>query len=214
MGILAALVERGRSGVGQVVDAAMIDGSAQLMSIFWGIDAMGGWGPRGTNLLDGGAHFYNVYETADGGYVSLAAYEPKFYANFLRLVGPLGFDDLDAARQMDMSTVARTQGTVGGAVPHEDARRMGRVLRRDRGVLRAGVGDVGGARASAQRGARDVRRRRWRARTRRPRPASAGPRPRSRARPVKPGTDTDTALAEWGFAGSEVATLKANGAIA
>ena len=62
----------------------MVDGSAQLMSIFWGLDAMGGWGPRGTNLLDGGAHFYNVYETADGGYVSLAAYEPKFYANFLR----------------------------------------------------------------------------------------------------------------------------------
>src|SRR3954454_11726972 len=104
MGILAALVERATSGVGQVVDAAMVDGSAQLMSIFWGIDAIGGWGPRGTNLLDGGAHFYNVYETADGGYVSLAAYEPKFYANFLRLVGPLGFDDLDPAQQMDMTS--------------------------------------------------------------------------------------------------------------
>ncbi len=64
MGILAALVERGRSGIGQVIDAAMVDGSAQLMSIFWGLDSMGGWGPRGTNLLDGGAHFYNVYETS------------------------------------------------------------------------------------------------------------------------------------------------------
>jgi len=89
VGILAALWERQTSGKGQVVDAAMIDGSAQLMSSFWGLDAMGAWGPRGTNLLDGGAHFYNVYETSDGGYVSLAAYEPKFYANFLRLVGPL-----------------------------------------------------------------------------------------------------------------------------
>src|SRR3954468_18256446 len=103
MGILAALVERGRSGAGQVVDAAMVDGSAQLMSIFWGIDSIGGWGPRGTNLLDGGAHFYNVYETSDGGYVSLAAYEPKFYANFLALVGPLGFDDLTVETQMDMT---------------------------------------------------------------------------------------------------------------
>src|SRR5436190_2333204 len=103
MGILAALVERGRSGEGQIVDAAMIDGSAQLMSIFWGLDAMGALGPRGTNLLDGGAHFYNVYETADGGYVSLAAYEPKFYANLLRLIGPLGFDDLERAQQMDMA---------------------------------------------------------------------------------------------------------------
>src|SRR5262245_59280306 len=85
-GILAALVERATSGEGQIVDAAMVDGSAQLMSIFFGIDAMGGWGDRGTNLLDGGAHFYNVYETADGAYVSIAANEPKFDANFLRLL--------------------------------------------------------------------------------------------------------------------------------
>ncbi len=62
-----------------MVDAAMVDGSAQLMSIFFGIDAMHGWGDRGTNMLDGGAHFYNVYETADGEYVSIASYEPKFY---------------------------------------------------------------------------------------------------------------------------------------
>src|SRR4029453_9090567 len=97
-GILAALVERATSGRGQVVDAAMVDGSAQLMSIFFGIDAMGGWSDRGTNLLDGGAHFYNVYATSDGEYVSIAAYEPKFYANLLRL---LALDDLEPAAQMD-----------------------------------------------------------------------------------------------------------------
>src|SRR5882672_2831839 len=91
-GVLAALLERARSGLGQVIDAAMVDGSAQLLNIFVGLDAMGTWGPRGTNFPDGGAHFYNVYETADGGYVSLAAYEPKFYANLLQLIGPLGFD--------------------------------------------------------------------------------------------------------------------------
>jgi alpha-methylacyl-CoA racemase len=101
LGILAALVERATSNLGQVVDAAMVDGSAQLMSIFFGIDAMGGWGPRGTNLLDGGAHFYNVYECADGEYVSVASYEPKFYANLLARLGPLGFADLDPAQQMD-----------------------------------------------------------------------------------------------------------------
>ncbi|MCU1429502.1 MAG: putative acyl-CoA transferase/carnitine dehydratase [Actinomycetia bacterium] len=98
IGILAALVERGISGIGQVIDAAMVDGSAQLMSIFFGIDAMGGWGPRGTNLLDGGAHFYNVYETADGEWVSIASYEPKFYRN---LLARLGLDDLDPNEQMD-----------------------------------------------------------------------------------------------------------------
>src|SRR3954453_11698633 len=99
MGILAALVERGISGEGQVVDAAMVDGSAQLMSIFFGIDSIGGWGPRGPNMLAGAGHFYTVDETADGGSVSLAAYEPKFYANFLALVAPLGFDDLTVDTQ-------------------------------------------------------------------------------------------------------------------
>jgi alpha-methylacyl-CoA racemase len=98
VGILAALVERGISGRGQVVDAAMVDGTAQIMSIFFGIDAMGGWGPRGTNLLDGGAHFYNVYETADGEWISIASYEPKFYRNLLAV---LQLDDLDPAAQMD-----------------------------------------------------------------------------------------------------------------
>ena len=77
----------------------MVDGSAQLMSIFFGLDAMGGWGPRGTNLLDGGAHFYNVYETADGEYVSIASYEPKFYANLLRAARPARLRRLDPARR-------------------------------------------------------------------------------------------------------------------
>ena len=63
MGVLAALGERGTSGKGQVVDAAMVDGAALLMSIFYGFDQCGPgmWGPRGTNLRDGGAHFYGVY---------------------------------------------------------------------------------------------------------------------------------------------------------
>ena len=205
MGILAALVERGRSGVGQVVDAAMVDGSAQLMSIFWGIDAMGGWGPRGTNLLDGGAHFYNVYETADGGYVSLAAYEPKFYANFLRLVGPLGFDDLDPAQQMDMAQWPALKAAARGAVPHPDARRVGRVLRR-------------APRCASRRCSRWRRRARtrttWRARCSSTSSGAPHPAPAPRfsrtatsvqGAPVKPGADTDTALAEWGFDAAEIA---------
>ncbi|HEX5614960.1 MAG TPA: CaiB/BaiF CoA-transferase family protein [Acidimicrobiia bacterium] len=100
LGIIAALFERERSGEGQVIDAAMVDGAAQLMSIFVGLDALGTWGPRGTNMLDGGAHFYNVYECADGEWISIASYEPKFYANLLRV---LDLDDLDPAQQMDSS---------------------------------------------------------------------------------------------------------------
>jgi alpha-methylacyl-CoA racemase len=213
IGILAALVERGRSGEGQVVDAAMVDGSAQLMSIFFGLDAMGGWGPRGTNLLDGGAHFYNVYETADGGYVSLAAYEPKFYANFLRLVGPLGFDDLDPAAQMDMSQwpalkarfaelfrtktrdewiafFAGTEICFAPVLPMSEARTHPHNIEREMFV------DVGGVLHPA------------------PAPRFSRTTTAVQSAPVKPGADTDTALTDWGFDAADVKRLKSAGAVA
>ena len=101
-GILAALVERATSGLGQVVDAAMVDGLArQLDEHLLRPRRDETLRSQGTNLLDGSAHFYNVYETSDGEYVSIASYEPKFYANLLALIGPLGFDDVDPAAQMD-----------------------------------------------------------------------------------------------------------------
>ena len=217
LGILAALVERARSGRGQVIDAAMVDGSAQLMSIFFGIDAMGGWGPRGTNLLDGGAHFYNVYETADSTpdrkYVSIAAYEPKFYANLLALIGPLGFADLAVAGQMDMTqwpawkarfrdlfrTKTRDEWVAffaGHEVCFAPVLAMSEARAHPHNVARATFTDVGGA----------------------PQPAPAPRFSRTpttvQGAPVKPGAQTDTALAEWGFATPEIAALKAAGAIA
>ena len=85
LGVLAALVEARRSGRGQVVDAAMIDGVASLMTATYALRAAGlANGRRGTNVLDGGAHFYDVYETRDGRYLAVAAIEPKFYAALLR----------------------------------------------------------------------------------------------------------------------------------
>jgi len=94
LGILAALVERERSGLGQVIDAAMVDGSALLTSFLHGLRAAGAWrDERGTNLLDGGAPFYDTYETADGRYLAVGALEPKFYAALLAglgLAGPAG----------------------------------------------------------------------------------------------------------------------------
>jgi len=91
MGVLAALVERGRSGKGQVVDAAMTDGSAALMTIFYGLKHMGFWlDERGVNMLDTGAHFYDVYETKDGKYVSIGAIEPQFYQLLLKHIGLAG----------------------------------------------------------------------------------------------------------------------------
>lgn len=88
LGICAALVEAGRSGEGQVVDAAMTDGSALLMTMVHSFQAMGIWSDeRGSNMLDTGAHFYDAYECADGGYVSIGSIEPQFYAELLRLTG-------------------------------------------------------------------------------------------------------------------------------
>jgi len=87
-GIVAGLLEARTSGQGQVIDAAMVDGAAALMTMTHSLRAMGIWNDeRGTNMLDTGAHFYDVYETADGGYISIGSIEPQFYAELLRLTG-------------------------------------------------------------------------------------------------------------------------------
>ena len=91
-GILAALLERATSGQGQVVDAAMVDGVTSLMAMTYGFRAAGGWqDERGSNLLDGGAPFYDTYPCADGRYVAIGALEPQFWA---LVVQTLGLQDL------------------------------------------------------------------------------------------------------------------------
>ncbi len=87
LGIVAALFERERSGKGQVVDAAMVDGAALMLTPFYAARASGFWGERGTNLLDTGAPFYDVYECADGRWIALGAIEPQFYAALLDVLG-------------------------------------------------------------------------------------------------------------------------------
>lgn len=99
VGILAALWERQTSGKGQVVDAAMIDGSSVLIQMMWGMRAMGMWSDeRGTNMLDGGAPYYDTYECADGRYVAVGAIESQFYAELLK---GLGLDPADLPGQND-----------------------------------------------------------------------------------------------------------------
>ncbi len=99
VGVLAALVEAGKSGKGQVVDAAMCDGAASLMSMFFDFTAMGRWREeRESNLLDGGAHFYGVYECKDGQFISIGSIEPQFYALLRKLAG---LDDAAYDAQMD-----------------------------------------------------------------------------------------------------------------
>ncbi len=98
-GMLAALLHAKTTGEGQIVDAAMTEGSAVLMTMMWGFRAMGRWSDeRGANLLDTAAHFYDTYETADGKFVSLGAIEPQFYAEFRKV---MGLNDDKWSAQMD-----------------------------------------------------------------------------------------------------------------
>lgn len=100
LGLVSALLHARTTGQGQVVDAAMTDGTALLLAMTYGFLAQGAWEDRpGVNLLDGGAPFYGVYRCSDGGHVALGAIEPQFYASLLRELGLE--DDPDFARQRD-----------------------------------------------------------------------------------------------------------------
>ena len=99
-GLVCAILEAKTSGKGQVVDAAMVDGAAALMASVYGAQQSGFWSEeRGTNMLDSGAHFYDTYETSDGQYICVGAFEPQFYAELLSL---MGLEDEELPHQMDM----------------------------------------------------------------------------------------------------------------
>ena len=115
-GVVCALLEARTSGRGQVVDAAMVDGTAVLMSMFWAFKNVGLFDENapGTNLLDTGAHFYDVFECADGRYVSIGAIEPQFYAQLLSITG-LDADE-EFAPQMDSPRWPRLKERLGSVM--------------------------------------------------------------------------------------------------
>ncbi len=102
-GMVCGILEATKSGKGQVVDAAMVDGSATLMAMFFGMNQSD---ERGTNMLDGGAHFYNTYETSDGKWISVGSIEPQFYAELVQLSG---MDKEKFANQNDVTSWAAWQ---------------------------------------------------------------------------------------------------------
>jgi alpha-methylacyl-CoA racemase len=102
VGVLAALYERERSGVGQIVDAAMIDGVSTLIAMYWTLAEHGQWSStRGTNMTDGGGPFYDTYACSDGRYIAIGAVEPQFYDRLLR---GLGLDPDELPAQMDRTS--------------------------------------------------------------------------------------------------------------
>ena len=210
-GVVCALLEASRSGQGQVVDAAMVDGSAVLMAMMHGMRAMGFWSDeRGANIIDTGAHFYDVYETADGGYVSIGSIEPQFYAELLRLTGLEGEPDLPA--QMDrsawpamkerMAAVFRTKTRdewcrimEGSDVCFAPVLSMTEAPAHPHNQARGTFVELGGIVQPAPA-----------PRFSRTRAEIAGP-------PSPPGADTTPALADWGLAEDEIAKLRSVGAI-
>ena len=202
-GTVCALLEARQSGQGQVVDSAMTDGSALLMSLFHGLKAQGLWSSnRGTNLLDSGAPFYDTYACADGKYISVGALEPQFYAELLERLNLT--DDPDCARQMNPSTwpamrerfeavfatrtrdewCERLEGTdvcfapvldMNEAIEHPHNKARGTFVHHD-GMTQAA-----------------------------PAPRFSRTRPELTSGAREPGADTDTALADWGI---DAATIK------
>jgi alpha-methylacyl-CoA racemase len=210
-GMVCGLLESCRSGRGQVVDAAMVDGAASLMTLFFGLKALGAWSDgRGENVLDGGAHFYDVYETADGKYVAVGSIEPKFYAELLRLTGLEGEElpqQLDRTRWPEMKErLARIfrarsrdewctlmEGTdvcfapvlsMAEAPEHPHNRARGTFVEID-GIVQPG-----------------------------PAPRFSRTRPEVQSPPAAPGEHTEEALLDWGFSPEEITDLRRAGAIA
>jgi alpha-methylacyl-CoA racemase len=210
-GIACALVERQRSGKGQVVDAAMVDGAAALMTIFHGMRHAGYWSDeRGTNLLDSGAPFYDVYETKDAKWVSIGSIEPQFYRELLRLTGLEGEElprqgdraGWDATkRRLAQVFRAKTRDEwcaimEGSDVCFAPVLSMGEAPQHPHNRARGTFVEVAGV----------------------PQPGPAprfGRTPPEIARPPAwPGEHTDEALADWGVSRGEVAKLREAKAIA
>ncbi len=208
LGVLAALLERERSGLGQVIDAAMVDGSALLASFIHGLHTAGAWrDERGVNLLDGGAPFYDTYQTADGRYLAVGALEGRFYAE---LLAGLGLDQAELPAQYDVTgwpvLRARFTEAFAGRTQAEWAETFGGsdacvapVLGladapgHPHNVARGTFADVGGA----------------------PQPAPAPRFSRTPAGPPRPavpaGADTDAVLAGLGLDTGEIAGLRERG---
>ena len=210
-GMVCALLAAGRTGEGQVVDAAMVDGAAALMTMVYMLRQAGAWqDERGTNLLDTGAHFYEVYETSDGRYVAVGAIEPQFYAALLAGLGLEGEElpgQMDRARWPEMKDrfarifATRTRDEWETVFAGTDAC-VTPVL----GVAEAPVHPHNAARGTFVEVGGVVQ----------PGPAPRFSRTPSAVRrpPPHPGQWADEALADWGVPAEEVTALRESGAVA
>jgi alpha-methylacyl-CoA racemase len=211
-GIVCGILEARSSGRGQVVDAAMVDGAAVLMSMIWGFRVLGAFdeNARGTNALDTGAPFYDSYRCADGKEIALGSLEPQFYAELLRLGGLEG-EGLPAQMDRDGWPQLRARFTELFATKTRDewcqimegtdvcfapVLTMSEAAEHPHIKARATVIEHEGVLQPA------------------PAPRFSRTKPEVRRAPAKPGEHTDEVLAEQGFGAEEIAKLRDSGAIA
>lgn len=210
-GMACALVERQRSGRGQVVDAAMVDGAAVLMTMFHGMRHMGFWDERrGYNMLDTGAHFYDAYACKDGKYISLGSIEPQFYKEMLERLGLAGEQ---LPHQMDKAKWPELKQKIAGIVATKTRDEwcaimegtdvcfapvlsMTEAIEHPHNKLRGTFTEVAGLSQPA------------------PAPRFSRTHPEIQGPPAQAGEHTDAALRDWGVADARLAELRAGGAIA
>jgi alpha-methylacyl-CoA racemase len=210
-GVVCALVERQRSGKGQVVDAAMVDGAAVLMTMMHTFRHAGMFSDeRGTNLLDTGAHFYETYETKDGRHVAIGSIEPQFYAELLKRSG---LEGETLPRQMDrtqwpamkerLAAVFKSKTRAewceimeGSDVCFAPVLTMGEACEHPHNVARRSFVEIAGKLQPA------------------PAPRFSRSAPEIPAPPAHPGQHTDAALRDWGFSDADLRTLRNAKAIA
>jgi alpha-methylacyl-CoA racemase len=210
-GIACALFEARRSGQGQVVDAAMVDGAATLATFMYGAHKTGGWkDARGSNVIDGGAHFYDTYETRDGKYISVGSIEPQFYAELVRLAG---LDPETYAPQMDRAKWPELTEKIA-AVFRAKTRDEWCAIMEGSDVCFAPV--LGPFEAPSH--PHNVARRTFveidGVTQPGPTPRFSRTRPEVRNPPPSPGQDTDKALADWGLGAADIQALRGAGAVA
>ena len=201
----------GRSGEGQVVDAAMVDGSATLMAMAWGLRALGVFDEEhlGGNVLDTGAPFYDTYETADGKFVSVGSLEPQFYAE---LIEKLGLSDEDLPAQMDRSgwDTLREKFT---SLFKSKTRDEWRTILEQTDTCFAPVLTMSEAADHPHIKARDTVVEHDGVLQPAPAPRFSRTPGAITRRAAQPGQHTDEALADWGFTADELAKLRDAGAI-
>jgi alpha-methylacyl-CoA racemase len=212
-GVACGLLEAGRSGRGQVVDAAMIDGVASLMTMVWGYHARGFWSlERGHNVIDSGAPFYDVYECADGRYVSVGPIEHRFY---LRLLEVLGISPAELPPRRDQDGWPATRQRLAAVFRQRTRDEWCARLEDERDICFAPVLDVAEAPAHPHHQARGTFARHDGVLQPAPAPRfSATPGAIQRS-PARPGEHTDEVLTEWlALDAAALAALRGQGTIA